>query len=98
MNKNILTAEATRTHSMRIVGYNIDAIVHEAMRYVFRNRDFYEKRIVEELESSGRASISRHSGATGSAIFIYYDPERKISLHDMNELEGREFYIKYEKP
>lgn len=98
MKKRILFVNAIpNEHSARLVGDNIDALVNEAMKYVIRSREFYERAIRTDLESRGNSTISVHSCSLSSGLFIYYDPQENITDNDAISLSGRDMYMKFEK-
>jgi hypothetical protein len=72
-------------------GNDIDSLVTEAMKYVIRCRDFYEHDIRENLIERGYAIISSFSCVLpDGGLFVYYDPQNKISQSDLDNLSFNE--------
>jgi len=95
-NKKILIfAKETEINSNRIIGNDIDILIHEAMKYIIRLKDFYEREIKQELQTKGYSVVSNHSCCFNKGIFIYFDPDSKIDTKDIYNLSGREFSKKY---
>lgn len=92
----MIFVNASPKHGARLIGENINELVTESLKYVSRLKSFYEASIREDLEQKGWSVISSHSCFLGTSLFIYHDPENKITEEDANNLSGKEMFYRYQ--
>ena len=86
----------TENHSARLAGDNMDQLIDEAMKYVIRDRQFYENSIREDLLKKGNSIVSIHSTSLSCPLCIYFDPDWTMNDDDFKNLSSPLFRMRYD--
>lgn len=86
-----------QTNGLRILGDNLDEITKEALKYIWRNKEYYEEAIPDEINLFGYCTVPHWNvSAPSGTITVIHDPYNFFNAEDI-KLSGRDLYKKLSK-
>lgn len=84
----------TEINGLRIIGNNISELTEEALKYIWRNKDYYSKSIPTDLQIFGYSTISHFSTHSPNGIITIIHDEYDFFSNDDLRLSGSDLYKK----
>ena len=82
---------------LRIIGDNIEEITKEALKYIWRDTQYYQQTIPGELRLLGYSTVPHWNVSSPNGIItVIYDPYKFFNVEDI-KMTGRDLYKKLSK-
>lgn len=83
-----------QTNGLRILGDNLDEITKEALKYIWRDKEYYEETIPDEILLFGYSTVPHWNVSSPNGVLtIILNKDKFFNSEDIR-LSGRELYRK----